>query len=821
MSDDGWTLTYDRYDPAAQGLREALCAVGNGFTVTRGAFPWATAGDTHYPGTYLAGGYNRLVTCVADRDVVNEDLVNLPDWSALRLRIDGGPWLDLDACEVLEFRQSLDLRGGVLCVTARVRDGDGRDSTLTARRFVHMEYPHLMAQSLSLEAHGWSGTVEIDSPLDGRIVNAGVRRYADLASRHLEPAETLAWRRDGCDADDEAGESILCLVTRFVQSRLRIGQAARTRLSRDGAPLADAASRVETPEDGHIRQVFTVAVEPGAPVTVEKVAALHTGRDAAISEPGLAAREAVAGAPCMADLEATHRRAWDRLWRRCDIAVNGDARTQMILRLHIFHLLQTLSPNTVDLDVGTPARGWHGEAYRGHVFWDELFILPFLHLRLPAIAKAMLRYRHHRLGAARRAARAAGFRGAMFPWQSGSDGREESQVVHLNPKSGRWVADNTWLQRHVSLAVAYNAWSHYATTGDRAFLESRGAELILEVTRFFASLTHFNDARGRYEIHGVMGPDEYHDAYPDSDAPGLNNNAYTNVFTAWLMTTAGRLLAELDPETRSDLCAKLQITDEECARWDDIGHRLFVPFHDDGILSQFEGYEHLEEFDWEGYRDRYGDIHRLDRILEAEGDSANRYKLSKQADALMLFYLFPERELEALLGRLGYRFGPEQWRRTVDYYLARTSHGSTLSYLVHTWVMARSHPDRAWDLFRTALESDISDIQGGTTAEGIHLGAMAGTVDLVQRCFTGMAEQDGALVFDPVMPGRLKDVSLRVRFREKWLHVALGDDCLTLSAADDWTTPLMVVVRGRRATLTAGEVRAFLLRDDAADGRRT
>ena len=41
----------------------------------------------------------------------------------------------------------------------------------------------------------------------------------------------------------------------------------------------------------------------------------------------------------------------------------------------------------------------------------------------------------------------------------------------------------------------------------------------------------------------------------------------------------------------------------------------------DGILSQFEGYEQLEELDWDGYRERYGDISRLDRILEAEGDT--------------------------------------------------------------------------------------------------------------------------------------------------------------------------------------------------------
>lgn len=807
---DGWTLAYDDFLPEQQGLREALCALGNGYFVTRGAFPWAAADDVHYPGTYLAGGYNRLTTEIAGRGIVNEDLVNLPNWTTLTFRPDKGDWFNIMAAEVLSFRQELDLRGGVLTVKVAVRDKQSRETDVTVRRFVHMEYPHLSGQELVIQPRNWSGGVEVLSALDGRVINGGVKRYASLARSHLEVVDAFGWKGEVC------GDEMLCLVTRFNQSRLRIGQAARTRLVRRGQRLG-VDGRIEASGDGCVTQTFHVEVGPDAPVSVEKVAALHSGRDIAISEPALAAREAIDCAPILGDLEATHRRAWDRLWRRCDITVNGDHRTQMILRLHIFHLLQTLSPNTIDLDIGVPARGWHGEAYRGHVFWDELFILPFLKFRLPAIAKAMIRYRHHRLGKARAAAQATGLRGAMFPWQSGSDGREESQVMHLNPRSGRWVPDNTWQQRHVSLAVAYNAWTHYTATGDRAFLESRGAELILEVARFFAAITHFNPERQRWEIHGVMGPDEYHDAYPDADQPGLNNNAYTNVFVAWLMMTTQDLLAEIDPETRGELCAKLQITAEEMDTWADMGRRMFVPFHDDGIISQFEGYGALKEFDWEGYRAKYGDIHRLDRILEAEGDSANRYKLSKQADVLMLFYLFPEPVMQDVLRRLGYEFTAEQWQRNIDYYLARTSHGSTLSYLVHTWVMARSHPEQAWDLFKTALESDVSDIQGGTTAEGIHLGAMAGTIDLVQRCFTGLDERDGALYFNPMMPHHLRDVSLRVRYRQKWVQVTICDDLLTLTAAPDWRETMRVVVRDEEAILAAGETCTFTLRRTPAD----
>src|SRR5690606_30764578 len=157
----------------------------------------------------------------------------------------------------------------------------------------------------------------------------------------------------------------------------------------------------------------------------------------------------------------------------------------------------------------------------------------------------------------------------------------------------------------------------------------------------------------------------------------------------------------------------------------------------------------LEELDWEAYRARYGNIQRMDLILEAEDDSANRYKLSKQADVLMLVYIFTADELRGLLERLGYRLTTAELVRNVEYYAARSSHGSTLSRVALAWVLARSDRSRAMAFFAEALQSDVSDIQGGTTAEGIHLGAMAGTVDLIQRVCTGIEVRDGVLRRQP------------------------------------------------------------------------
>src|SRR5438876_748649 len=181
---------------------------------------------------------------------------------------------------------------------------------------------------------------------------------------------------------------------------------------------------------------------------------------------------------------ARHADAWEELWRVCDVRVRGDEEVQRLLRLHISHILQVCSRHTSDLDAGVPARGLNGEAYRGHVFWDELYVYPFLNFRLPEITRELLTYRARRLGEARAAAAAAGYEGAMFPWQSGSDGQEETQIVHLNPLSGRWDPDHSHNQRHVNAAIFYNVWQYYQATEDLHFLREHGAEMMLEIARF-------------------------------------------------------------------------------------------------------------------------------------------------------------------------------------------------------------------------------------------------------------------------------------------------------------------------------------------------
>lgn len=798
-----WALVYDGYQPDQEGLREALCTLGNGYFATRGAAPDSSAGDIHYPGTYLAGGYNRLETEISGRMISNEDLVNLPNWLPLTFRIDGGDWFRIDDVDVLSYRQSLDLKHGVLHRKLRFRDKDGRTTAWDERRLVSMADPHLAGMSLRLTAEDWSGELAVRSGLDGGVINAGVPRYRSLASRHLET-----------QACGQPGTETISLTSRTNQSRIEIAFAARTRLFLDGRSL-EAERETEIGED-EISQTLTCTARQGEAVDIEKIVALHTSRDRAISEPGTDAIDAVARAGTFDAVLAAHALAWGHIWDDCNIVLNDAANgtTTQRLRVHIFHLLQTVSPHSTDLDTGMPARGWHGESYRGHIFWDEIYIFPFLNLRMPMLTRGLLRYRWRRLPEARRAAREAGYKGAMYPWQSGSSGREESQLLHLNPKSGRWVPDNTFRQRHIGLAIAYNIWQYYQVTDDYEFMHLHGAEMLIEIARFWASIATYNPAIDRYEIKGVMGPDEYHTAYPGADPDtegGIDNNAYTNVMAAWVMDRARDIVELMPIEHIGKLRETIDLAQDEIDLWDDISRKLRVPFHDEGIISQFDGYGDLEEFDWAGYTEKYGDIHRLDRILEAEGDTPNRYKVSKQADVLMLFYLFSADELAVLFEQLGYPFAPDMIPRTIDYYLARTSDGSTLSKVVHSWVLARSDRRRSWHLFQNALDSDIHDVQGGTTREGIHSGAMAGTLDLIQRCYVGVETRANALHFNPTLPQDLTSVRVQLRYRRQVLNIEVTHDRLKVASEPIPTAPITIVYRDHIRQVVPGETYEFRL----------
>ena len=385
LDDEAWKLSYDSFDPPVEGRREALFTVGNGFFATRGAASGETADDVHYPGTYVAGGYNRLTTEIAGRAIENEDLVNLPNWLPFDVGTTFGgklAWFKARGqAEIVDYQQDLDLRCSLYRRLVRFRDAQGRMTRVEEKRFIHMEHRHLAGQHVTVTAENWSGSVIIRVAIDGRVSNAGVPRYRPFYGQHFRTLEAVA-----------AGDT-MTLEVETTQSHLHIVEASRVRFYR--AEDAIGLDREERCEASYVGQQVEIELARGASVTAEKIVALFTSRDRASADPRTEALTAVARAGRFRELFESHALAWAHLWRRCDLGAirvmdEASCATQRTIRLNIFHVLQTASPHTIDLDAGVPSRGWHGEGYRGHIFWDEIFVMPLLNVRLPDVARALL-----------------------------------------------------------------------------------------------------------------------------------------------------------------------------------------------------------------------------------------------------------------------------------------------------------------------------------------------------------------------------------------------------------------------------------------------
>ena len=798
-----WKIVYTKFEPEEEGLRESLCTLGNGYFATRGAATEAAPTEVHYPGTYIAGIYNRLGTNIAGRTIYNEDLVNCPNWTYLTFKIRDGAWFSPSATRIISFHQELDMRNGVFIRRILCQTPHGRRTWVYETRIVHMHNYHIAAIKYEIIPDNYSDYISVRTMLDGAVLNMNVERYRQLNFNHWTSHVLGKFSRSG-----------VYLGVKASQSKIEVCEASKLKIFLSKKEIKPS---IEVIRHGKklIAQQLRVFVNKRQPCQIEKMVSVFTSRDKDVKNPKAEAIKAVAKLPRFDGLLITHKKAWAKLWDRFDIEVKGDIFSQQVLRLHIFHLLQTASIHNKDIDAGLPARGLHGEAYRGHVFWDEVFVLPFYAQHMPEIAKALLLYRYRRLNRAREYAIDNGYNGAMFPWQSGSSGKEETQVVHLNPRSGKWGPDFSRNQRHVSFAVVYNVWNYWNSTKDTNFLEKFGAEIILSVAQFASSLTDYDPKDRKFHVSGVMGPDEFHERLPGVSQPGLIDNSYTNLMVVWTLSKAQLLFGLISKAEKKRLLKKLKISKDELDRWDLICRKMNIDIDKNGIISQFKGYFKLKELDWTQYKKKYKNIHRMDRILKAEGKSPDSFKVAKQADVLMLFYLLNLEEITAMFKRLGYDFNKQLLKKNYDYYVARTSHGSTLSKVVHCFVSQLiGKPKIFWDWFCEVLKSDIFDTQGGTTPEGIHCGVMGGSVDIVVRSFAGIKLSDDGIYISPKLPTKWQGMKLKIQYQQEVLVFTISKTKITIKALmpKSKTKKIPINVYSKRYLFRANELLSILIK---------
>jgi trehalose/maltose hydrolase-like predicted phosphorylase len=760
-----WKLEYYGYTPGKDEYSvESLLTVGNGFIGLRGTTPEMEISDANYPGLYLASLYNTTQSNVSNRTIENEDFVNAPNLQKIYLVIDNEK-IDIEQNTLVSFKRQLDLKTGLFTSFAEIETKTKKKLRIETEKIANMQNSHYYSIRYRFTPLNFSGEIEVVSEADGTVTNYNVERYRSLTNKHLTIQKT------------EFHKNNALLIARTNQSNITVWQASS--LFSDDLPLETLISE-KTAEK--VIQKLIIFAEKDKTYSLEKSVIV----DKYQPEKQVAANDlSLLSLPRFEEMYIESKAAWDVLWEKAAINIEGDLMSQKMLNLHTYHLLVSAAPNAYEqsIDASITARGLHGEAYRGHIFWDELFILPFYILRFPETAREILLYRYQRLAAAKKAAKEVGYQGAMFPWQSGLDGTEQSQELHLNPISGEWKEDHSRLQRHVSLAIAYNVWQYWHNVRDRSFMEQYGLELILEIAHFWQSAAILDSDTGRYSIEGVMGPDEFHESYPDSTKGGLKNNAYTNMMVVWLFEEVEKLRTQISPEIFQNVAVKVGLFEENFAQMSEIRKNLCLEINPEGIIAQFEGYFDLKDLDWDHYKEKYGNIYRMDRILNAEGKSADAYKVAKQADSLMIFYNFSATQVQQILDDLAYRLPDDYVEKNLHYYLDRTSHGSTLSRVVHAQLAAMvDQQDLAWSLYQEALYSDYRDIQGGTTAEGIHAGVMAATLYIPLTTFAGIDFREDVMRINPNLPKQWQAIQFTIEVRGVTYHFNVTHETLTVSA---------------------------------------
>ncbi len=557
-----WELTEQSFRPDELLHFETLFAVGNGYVSARGTFEEGYEGDT--PSTLVHGIFDHAPGMLVP------ELVNDPNPLPIRVTIDGTPFkLIMKAADtmrprnglVIGYERTLELDRGLLRRAVLFRAASGAIVRLVFERFASLHDSNILAQRLGLFVVEGSPTIRVESAIDGGVTNAGVRHW-------LPERTTVAeGNRIGLEVTTQQSGYVLGMASQLVTPYA-------TELRVDGEQLVTTV------------QEFTL--KPGESTRFDKFSAVYTSRE---SEQPLDAAQRKASEAVRFGYETllqAHEAEWATYWQNSDIRIDGDDECQLAVRFTTYHILIAAPRHDDHVSVG--AKTLSGLGYKGHIFWDtELFLLPPLTLSEPALGRNLLMYRYYNLPGARHKAKANGYEGAMYPWESTDTGEETTpQWSDMQPDGTRiriWTGDS---EQHISTDITYAIWQYWRWTGDDEFLRRYGAEIILDTAVFWGSrVEHKND---RYEISRQIGPDEYHE--------NVDNSVFVNRMVVWHLQTALRTLDWLRraaPDDAARLERALDLTPARLDHWRDIIANMYLPFDAERqIHIQFPGFFEME-----------------------------------------------------------------------------------------------------------------------------------------------------------------------------------------------------------------------------------
>ena len=711
-----WQVYQWDAEPLACRKFESILCQGNGYMGVRAATEEQGEKTVRY--TLVAGTFDRMTAKNTN------ELPNSADTTALTLRADG---IDLALTEDNHEAHCryLDLHDGVLHRSFVWMPRQNLKLQVTTERFVSLDQRHVLGQQVVIKALDGDCRLTLGSGIRGGK-RYGEEHFLDMESRleksFMQYAETTH-------------QSGITFVT-SCNVNVTLTDEAGTRAVETEVSL----------EADSITASCTIDLTCGQTVTLQKLCRIATTRDNDFSckddwdRDVLIRREQEQMAQlCLRsyeDILSSSRKAWDDLWARKDITIDGCDADLLAYRFAVYHL--TIMSPVHDNRMNIGAKGLSGKGYFGHTFWDtEIYMLPFFIWTDPAAARSLLEYRYNCLPAARENAKYYGFEGARFPWEAAwITDREVCPEDHFAK-----------LEYHVTADVAYGVYHYFQVTGDEDFMRHFGCELLFDTANFWASRLEYDEVNDRYEILDVIGPDEFtHHA---------NNNAFTNYLVELNLLLAANWCNRLQTEYPSDysrIAGKVAVQKD---LWEMMARKLVVPKAGaDNILPQDDDFMTLPEIDLTIYR---AGIKKLRK--DYPYPTYTRLKVSKQADVMNLFLLRED------------LFTKEVKAASLAYYEPFCVHESSLSLCAYAMLAADcGSKEQAYQLFQKACQIDLGE-NLKSSDEGIHAASLGGIWQCCVLGYAGVRLCGDVLRIAPNLPDKWNSVTVKIRWQDSLLQL--------------------------------------------------
>jgi maltose phosphorylase len=727
-----WHIIEEGFDPHLNRISESVFSIGNGRMGQRANFEEDYSGDMHQ-GTYVAGVYYPDKTRVGwwknGYPEYFAKVLNAPSWIGIKIKI-GDYVLDLAKCKVENFVRVLDMKQGLLHRSFNATFPDGKKVAIDSKRFCSMADGEVGAIRFSILPINFSSQAAITLAVDADVVNKD-SNYDENFWEEVYQESQMGW-------------SLVTVQTK--KTNFHVCTGSEYDLETEGKLIKGKV--FTNVREKYADNVVEVELKQGVELVVYKYAAVLSSEnhDKEFLVNLCKAKLEEIAKKGFKKLFEDHAAIWAHKWEECDITIDGDIAAQQGIRFNIFQLSQTYTGEDERLNIGP--KGFTGEKYGGSTYWDtEAYCLPFyLSTADPKVARNLLVYRYKHLPKAIENAKKLGF----------TDGAAFYPFVTMNGEECHNEWEITFEEIHRTSAMAYAIRDYIDHTGDVAYLNEYGLEVLIGISRFWAQRVNWSTDKNKYVILGVTGPNEYEN--------NVNNNWYTNYLASWTLRYSTWAIEQVKKSDRKKFDKIVGTTTfneaQETTKWKDIIDKMYYPEDAKrGIFLQQDGFLDKELL-------KVSDLRPEDKPLNQKWswDRILRSCFIKQADVLQCMYLFED------------DFSNEQIKRNFDFYEPMTVHESSLSPCVHVILASKiGYNDHAYDFYLRTARLDLDDYNNDTE-DGCHITSMAGTWMSLVKGFGGMKIRDGRLSFNPYIPSQWKSYSFRIEFRGRVIKVKVSTE---------------------------------------------